>query len=83
MRHTNALMNLYSRADLFYSLSNSYGIGLGFIYRRQTESLRFKTFGTTDAVYTTLVDYANGYGETETFGVEGFTDGGQEQPLFS
>ena len=83
LRHTNALMNLYSRADLFYSLSKSYGIGLGFIYRRQTESLRFKTFGTTDAVYTTLVDYANGYGETETFGVEGFTDGGQEQPLFS
>ncbi|MGN1374929.1 MAG: DUF6850 family outer membrane beta-barrel protein [Prevotella sp.] len=83
LRHTNSLMNLYSRADIFYNLSDNNGIGLGFIYRRQTESLRFKTFGTTDVVHTTILDYANGYGETETFGVDGFTDGGQEQPLFS
>ena len=43
----------------------------------------FKTYGTTDRIYTTLVDYANGHGEHETFGTEGFTDSKNELPLLS
>ena len=45
--------------------------------------MQFKTYGTTDRIYTTLVDYANGQGEHETFGIEGFTDSKNELPLLS
>ncbi len=80
LRHSNTLMNL--SADLSF-LYKPWGIGGGFLYRRNTETLSFKTYGTTDKVYQTLIDYANRYGETETFGGDGFTDSSQEQPLFS
>lgn len=80
LRHTNTLMNLCTDVTVMY---RPWGIGGGLLYRRTTETLNFKTYGTTDRVYQSLVDYANGCGETETFGGEGFTDGSQEQPLFS
>lgn len=83
LRHTNTLMNLMARANVFYSFGEGDGIGAGFLYRRRTETVQFKSYGTTDKVFKTLIDYANHYGTVETFGSEGFTDGTQEQPLVS
>ncbi|MDE6152337.1 MAG: hypothetical protein K2G12_10190 [Prevotella sp.] len=59
LRHSNTLMNL--SADLSF-LYKPWGIGGGFLYRRNTETLSFKTYGTTDKVYQTLIDYAHRYG---------------------
>ncbi len=83
LRHSNTLMNLDARLNAFLSLPDNSGIGAGFVYRRRTETMLFKTYGTTDRIYTTLVDYANGYGETEMFGTDGFTDDSRELPLLS
>ena len=83
LRHSNTLMDLSARVNAFLALPHRSGIGAGMVYRRRTETLQFKTYGTTDKIYTTLIDYANGYGEYETFGTEGFTDSKIEQPLLS
>lgn len=83
LRHSNTLMDLDARLNAFLQLPHNSGVGLGLLYRRRTETMRFKTYGTTDRIYTTLVDYANGYGERETFGAEGFTDSKNELPLLS
>lgn len=83
LRHSNTLMDLDARLNAFLQLPHNSGVGLGLLYRRRTETMLFKTYGTTDRIYTTLVDYANGYGERETFGTEGFTDSKNELPLLS
>ena len=83
LRHTNTLMNIDARASAFYNFDGRNGVGASFIYKRRTESVEFETFGTTDKVFKTLVDYANGYGETETFGGDGFTDSSHETPLYN
>ncbi|MCM1078905.1 MAG: hypothetical protein NC344_04640 [Bacteroidales bacterium] len=80
LRHSNTLMDLSAKMDFLYKPWN---IGAGFLYRRRTETIEFKTYGTTDKVWQTLIDYANRFGETETFGGDGFTDDSREQPLFS
>lgn len=81
LRHANAFMNLKANAGVFADLK---GIALGatFLYRRNSESLIFKTYGTNDIVYTSLIEYANGIGISETYNGNGFTDQ-TEQPLFS
>lgn len=83
LRHSNTLMDLDARLNAFIQLPHNSGVGLGLLYRRRTETMLFKTYGTTDRIYTTLVDYANGQGERETFGTEGFTDSKNELPLLS
>lgn len=83
LRHTNSLMNLDVRPGLFYSFGTQSGLGGTFVYRRRTETIRFETFGTTDKQFRTLVDYANGIGQIETYGGEGFIDDSHEMPLVS
>lgn len=83
LRHSNTLMDLDARLNAFIQLPYNSGVGLGVLYRRSTETMLFKTYGTTDRIYTTLIDYANGWGERETFGTEGFTDSKNELPLLS
>ena len=83
LRHTNTLMDLDVSGNVFLTITNSFNLGAGFEYRRRTETLKFDTFGTTDKVFRTIIDYANGYGPVETYGGEGFTDSTHELPLFS
>lgn len=83
LRHSNTLMDLTARINGMLTLTGDAAVGAGFVYRRRTETMLFETYGTTDRIYTTLVDYANHQGEVETFGVEGFTDDSSEQPLLS
>ncbi len=83
LRHTNTLMALDARLNAHLALPHNSGVGAGFVYRRRTETMLFKTYGTTDRIYTSLVDYANGYGETEMFGTDGFTNSDRELPLLS
>lgn len=83
LRHSNTLMDLDTKVNAMLSFNDNSGLGVGFVYRRRTETMLFDVYGTTDRIYSTLVDYANRHGEIETFGVEGFTDGSNEQPLLS
>lgn len=83
LRHTNTLMDIDARANLFWNFSGLNGVGASFIYKRRSETMKFETFGTTDKVFKTLVDYANGYGEIETYGGDGFTDSSNETPMYN
>lgn len=81
LRHSNTLMNLHTNASVFYSLGKP-GIGASFLYNRSTETVNYKTYGTTDHIYQVLLDYANQQGETLTYGGDGFIDDNTELPLF-
>ena len=83
LRHSNTLMDMNASLDAMLSLPHNSGIGIGMVYSRRTESMQFKTYGTTDQIYYTLIDYANRHGECETFGTEGFTDSKNRLPLLS
>lgn len=83
LRHSNTLMDMHTSLNAFMSLPHNSGIGIGMVYSRRTESIQFKTYGTTDQIYYTLIDYANNHGERETFGTEGFTDSKNKLPLLS
>lgn len=81
LRHKNSLMDLDARLSLMQQISEKVSAGASIIYKRNTETIRYKTYGTTDQTYYVLIDYANGTGVKEMFGENGFTDGRQEQPL--
>lgn len=81
LRHQNKLMDLQVRTGLYASLSRWGSIGASYLYRRKTESVSFSTFGTSDKVYKSLIDYANFTGCVEQFGNEGYTDKSREMPL--
>lgn len=81
LRHNNSLMNLDARFSVMQKISGMVSAGASFVYKRNTETIQYKTYGTTDQTYSVLVDYANGMGIKEMFGENGFTDGKQEQPL--
>ena len=83
LRHSNTLTDMKGRIDASLCLPHNSGIGAGMVYSRRIESMQFKTYGTTDQIYYTLIDYANGHGERETFGTEGFTDSKNRLPLLS
>lgn len=82
LRHANTLMTLNTSLSAFYANSH-FSLGASFLYGRSIESIRFKTYGTTDRVYTVLLEYANRMGETLTYGGDGFIDSNTELPLFN
>ena len=81
LRHQNKLMNLSISAGVLFPLGKWGKIGANYLYQRKTESLDFGTYGTSDKVYKSLIDYANFTGHVEQFGNEGYTDKNHEMPL--
>lgn len=81
LRHQNKLMDLQLSAGLTYTVSDRFTIGANYLYHRNTESITFGTYGTSDKVYKTLISYANFTGHIEQFGQEGYTDKSREMPL--
>ena len=82
LRHKNKLMDLRLTAGAFAPLTSWLSAGANYIYHRNTESLQFGTYGKSEKVYKTLIDYAAFMGRTEQFGNLGFTDMSREMPLF-
>ena len=82
LRHKNTLMDLTLTAGLYATLGRVQ-VGADFYYRRNTESLRFATYGTGDKVYKSLIDYAAMMGQVEAFGENGYTSKNREMPLLS
>ena len=82
LRHKNKLMDLQATASVYAPVAKWLNIGAGYTYHRQTESVTFSTYGNTDKVYKSLIDYGVFSGRIEQFGEEGFTDKNREMPLF-
>ncbi len=81
LRHQNKLMDLCATAGIYIPFAKWGNTGANYLYRRNTESVDFSTFGTSDKVYKSLIDYAAFMGHVEQFGNEGFTDKSREMPL--
>ncbi len=81
LRHQNKLMDLILTAGVYAPLTDWLQLGANYRYHRNTESVLFGTYGTSDKVYKTLVSHAAFMGEVEQFGSEGYTDKSREMPL--
>ena len=68
LRHRNSLMQLNLSLGIAAPIGKKWMLGANYIYGRSTESLRFVTYGKTEKVYKTLVDYGAFTGEVEQFG---------------
>lgn len=82
LRHKNKLMDLLLSAGFYAPVTPWLNIGADYRYHRNTESLEFATYGKSDKVYKTLIDYGAFMGMVEQFGNEGYTDKTREMPLF-
>jgi len=82
LRHQNKLMDMDVSVGLMYNLSNSIRLGGNYYYKRSTEGLYFKSYGTTDKVFKSLISYGGFFGKVETFGENGYTKETEEKPLF-
>ena len=82
LRHKNKLMDLTASAGLYLPLARFANVGANYLYHRNTESITFGTYGKSDKVYQSLINYGNFIGQVEQFGSYGFTDKSREMPLF-
>lgn len=85
LRHKNKLMDMQLTAGFLstFNLQHStLNIGADYTYHRRTESLEFNTYGKSDKVYKSLIDFGAMMGIVEQFGNEGYTDKSNEMPLF-
>ncbi len=82
LRHKNKLMDMTATASIYAPVTAWLNVGADYQYHRQTESLEFNTYGKSEKVYKTLIDYGTFMGTVEQFGNEGYTDKTREMPLF-
>ena len=81
LRHSNKLMQLQLSVGATAPLTPWLTVGANYLYHRQTESVTYQTYGKTDRVYLSLIDYAAFMGFSEQYGTAGFTDNSREMPL--
>ncbi|NDV67040.1 hypothetical protein D0T60_17635 [Bacteroides sp. 224] len=82
LRHKNKLLDMYLTMGLSYRINKHIEVGANYFYRRSTEGIEFGRYGTTDKIYTSLIDYGAFYGVTET-GEGGYVEEKDEKPLFN
>ncbi len=83
LRHKNTLSDMNVTVGLSYRINRYFDIGVNYYYRRRNEGLTFNTYGTTERLYESLIDYGVFYGKNETFeGMEGYTAKNKTTPLF-
>lgn len=81
LRHSNKLMQLQLNVGTTAPLTPWLTVGANYLYHRQTESVTYQTYGKTDRVYKSLIDFGNFMGFTEQYGTSGYTDNSREMPL--
>ena len=82
LRHKNKLMDLRLGVSAYAPVLPWLSVGAGYTYHRNTESLSFSTYGKSEKVYKSLINYGGFFGTVEQFGNEGYTDKSREMPLF-
>ena len=65
LRHQNKLMDMKLTLGGFLPLLKGLSIGADYTYHRQTESVAFGTYGKSERVYKTLIDYGAFMGRVE------------------
>lgn len=82
LRHKNKLMDLQLTAGIYVPIVSWLSAGAHYQYHRNVESISFATYGKSDKVYHSLIDYGNFFGLFEQYGSVGYTDKNREMPLF-
>lgn len=83
LRHKNNMLDLILTPGIYIPIKDIAHLGINYYYRRNTESITFKTYGNADRVYKSLVNYAAFIGKVEAFGEYGYTDANREMPYFN
>ena len=81
LRHTNHLMDISISPAIIYSPNRHVSIGADYTYRKRNEGIILKTYGTTDQIYHSLVNFGGFWGVVEEFGKNGYTKGNEDKPL--
>ena len=82
LRHKNKLMDLAFSVGGYAPVLSWMNLGANYTYHRNTESVSFSTYGKSEKVYKSLINYGAFFGTLEQFGNEGYTDKSREMPLF-
>ena len=82
LRHKNKLMDLAFSVGAYAPVLSWLNLGANYTYHRNTESVNFSTYGKSEKVYKSLINYGAFFGTLEQFGNEGYTDKSREMPLF-
>ncbi|MDO5571156.1 MAG: hypothetical protein Q4F97_06785 [Bacteroidales bacterium] len=80
LRHTNKILDMNLSLGGSYKLNKYLTIGLNYNYSRYIEGIVFNTYGTTDKLYYSLINYGVFYGKNELFDQYGFTAKGENNP---
>jgi hypothetical protein len=80
LRHSNTFLDFTFTPGFIWRPSKQLDLGLNWHYHKSVENLTFKTYGTTDRQYTSLVSFGGFFGRTELFGEDGYTDGTSGNP---
>lgn len=83
LRHKNRLLDLSVAAGLSYRIHPSVELGGNYYYRRSVEGVEFKMYGTTDRQYYSLINYGAFFGKTELFSETGYTENGENNPMYN
>jgi hypothetical protein len=81
LRHKNKLFDMALTAGLSYLFNPAVEVGANYFFRRSTEGLVFKAYGTTDKQYYSLIGYGAFYGISEPFGDVGYTKENEDNPM--
>ncbi len=81
LRHKNKLMDLTLSTGLYLPVGPAVQLGACYVYRRTTQSVQFSTYGKSDRVYKTFINYGPYIGQVEQYGSEGYTDKSRTMPL--
>ena len=85
LRHSNTILDLRLNAGFTWKAARCFSLGLNYSYRNYVETMVFKTYGTSDQSYYTLIDWGAFFGQyevqSETGG--GVTEKGSRQPLMN
>jgi len=82
LRSQNKYMNLSALCGVIFPLFDHHlDLGAHYQYRRSTEELLFKTYGTTGTLYGSLIDYGASFGLLEYSQSNGLTDENEERPM--
>ena len=82
LRHKNKLMDMTLSVGAYAPVLPWLSAGASYQYHRSTESISFGTYGKSEKVYKSLIDYGAFMGLVEQFGNDGYTDKSHEMPLF-
>ena len=81
LRHKNKMLDMTLAIGAMAPIGKHLHIGANYLYRRNTESVAFNTYGRNEKVYKSFINYGPFIGRVEQFEGNGLTEKGREMPM--